>query len=730
MLPEIIDDIDGQLRNLSTPDIGADEYTPLPIDLGVTSFIEPATTYAQAGYNVNIKVKIKNFGADSINNFNVVFKIGNAAPVVQPYANYLLSNTSDSASYIMTVPAGKTEIKVYTSIATDGNNNNDTIKMNLFGIPVKAIPYFDNFDGNNEDWFQADGFTSQWQKGVPNASVINSAYSAPNVWTTVLSGNYANNSNDILYSPIFNNNTFKADTLKFWFRTDSELNKDGGYIEYKDVLNNWLRLGTIAPDTNGINWYNGTSPMWTGTGSGWQQAKYKVSNISNLPQMIQFRFVFNSDGTNNNYNGWAIDNFELTLLPIATDAGVVAIIDPITSKLGDTVYPTVTIKNFGINTLTSIPVKYSVNGQLIANEIFNTSLAPGATANYTFTTYFKVLNQPVYTLAAFTAIPTDYYNGADSTVKIINVSPALKDVGIAAIITPTDIVSSGSLVSVTVKIKNYGTTPQTSIPVSYQRGTQPVQNATWSGAALNLGDSVLFTFPTTFTAPLGSSFTFSAFTNLSDDAYPLNNKITKTVTLTNLPANAGNITSAATYGGDTICIPVSSTTPVVVNYSVPVIANATKYVWNYTGTNVTYTDTTSTANVSLTFNPNATDGNLTVYAFNSNGNGGVSPSFAIDVIQNCTIGIEEETADNFWLGQNMPNPANNNTIIEINLPQSGEIKFDIVNMIGKSVYSFTESKESGRHTLNLNTHELAGGVYYYSLTFKGKRLVNKMVVNK
>ncbi len=734
-LSNITTDIDGQLRDANTPDIGADEFSPLPIDLGVTTIYEPSVNYSQAGTNIVIKVRFKNFGADSISNFNVVCKYGNNAPIVQPYSAYLLSNKSDSIFFNVTVLPGNNEINTYTSLVSDGNHTNDTTKINFFGVPLKNIPYSDNFDGATEEWFKTGGGL-QWQRGIPNATVINTAHTAPNVWTTVLNGNYINNSDDYLYTPIFNNSILKADTLKFWFKIDAENNKDGGYIEYKDYNGQWLRLGSISTlDTNSVNWYNSTTTaMWTGTGLGWQQAKYAVSKMTNLPQYIQFRFVFYSDGVNNNFNGWAIDDFELTLLPIPDDAGVIAITNPNTSLMGDTVYPTITVKNFGLNPLTSIPVKYSINNQTPVSEIFNTTLAPGATADYTFNTYFKVLTQPTYTIKAYTTVTGDYYTGADTTTKVVNVSPALNDVGVTGIISPTDIVSSGSVITVKVKIKNFGTNPLTSIPVSFQRGTQPAINEVWTGPALNLGDTAIFSFNTTFTVPLGSSFAFSAFTTLANDAYIPNNKITKSITIsTTIPGNAGNISSTEpVFGGDTICFPIAATTPKVVTYTVPTIGNVSNYVWNYTGTNVTFTtnDTTTSNSVTISFEPNATSGLLTVYGFNTIGNGNTSPAFSIDIIQNCTIGIDEDLLDNFWMSQNMPNPTNSNTVIEYNIPKQGDISFEIVNMIGQSIYKFKETKEPGRHSINLNISDMPDGIYYYTLIYKGNRLVKKMIVNK
>ena len=95
---------------------------------------------------------------------------------------------------------------------------------------------------------------------------------------------------------------------------------------------------------------------------------------------------------------------------------------------------------------------------------------------------------------------------------------------------------------------------------------------------------------------------------------------TYTVTVNPLPAAAGVITGTAT-----VCQGQSA-----VAYSVPVIANATSYAWNYSGTGATITGGT-TRSITIDFAANATLGNLTVQGVNACGNGTVSANYAIAV---------------------------------------------------------------------------------------------------
>jgi len=727
-LPEVIDDIDGQLRSTTTPDIGADEYTPLPVDLGVTEIYEPSVNYSTAGNNVIVKVKFKNFGADSVTNFQVVYRAGNGQPVSHTYTGYLLSNKVDSITFTtpMVVIPNAFTIKAYTLIAGDGNNNNDTVSLNYFGIPLKSIPYFENFDNNNvQEWFITGGSNNQWERGVPNASVINSAYSAPNVWATKLNSNYANNSYSVLYTPMFNNSIFKADTLVFRHWVNAESNKDGGSIEYLNNSGAWKPLGSNNPnDINAVNWYNSTvSNMWTGTSNGWIESKYKIFNLPDVGSNLQFRFIFVADGTNNQ-NGWAIDDFKLTLAQIPFDAGVVNIVTPTSSNLGDTIQPNVTLRNNGLTALTSIPVKYSINGQLIATENWTGSLAPGATTNFTFAQKHKIMNQPSYKLCAWTALSNDYYVGNDSNCSTIIVSPAFKDVGIKAIISPRDTMFTSSVVPVKIVIKNFGSQPISSVPVYFKRGSTIFPTETWTGSPLNMGDTAVYLFNSTFNVPLGGSFGFSVYTDLPGDAYPTNDAIIRNIIISNsvLPSPAGNITSTlAPYYGDTVCFNTS------VPYTTELIPNATSYSWNYTGTGVTITGGT-TNNIIILFSNSATDGVLTVKGLNSAGDGLASLPFNIRVLP--CASIESPENNKLWLGQNMPNPSNLITKFEYYLPNNGNVEVEVMNILGQAVYHSNLNQPMGKHLHTLDVSSIPNGIYYYSITFKGTRLVKRMIVNK
>jgi hypothetical protein len=67
----------------------------------------------------------------------------------------------------------------------------------------------------------------------------------------------------------------------------------------------------------------------------------------------------------------------------------------------------VRIRNAGTEAQTSIPVKYSINGGTPASETYAGNLAPGATAEYTFTTPANLSASGTYNIKAWTALSGD-----------------------------------------------------------------------------------------------------------------------------------------------------------------------------------------------------------------------------------------------------------------------------------------------------------------------------------
>jgi len=689
---------------------------PIPHDAGISRMNGMGTFVPYNAANpYPAQFFIRNYGSDSLMTASMNFVVNNAAPVSHSWTGSLQSLVEDSVVSNLSLAYGMNSVMAYTSAVTgDTNYANDTLHAKVFKEYGTTVPYADNFEVNKY-WFNTDTVngapvTNLWQQGIPVSSSpsLNAVHSPVNAWVTKLSGNYPVSNTSILYTPVFDISVMLPDTLKFWqwrqFGTGTKAR-----IEYKNLSNAWVLLGDSL---SGTNWMN-TATGWAGIDTSWKQSKYYVKNLSNLGNTLQFRYIFTSGTSTATMKGWAIDDFELTLAPIPADGGVIAIVSPAASSLvGDIVNVTVTVKNFGTDILTNIPVKYH-KGSTVVSEIMPGPLSPGMFGNYTFNQTFQVDLQP-YGICAYTAVVGDVYVQNDSSCKTVTVNPAANDVGVTEIIQPGVSVGLGST-QIKVKIKNFGSLTQTAFTIGYQRGTQPSVEVPWTGS-LASGAITEFTFPSPMVVPAGLSFALAAYTKLSNDAYLHNDTIKKSVNICNIGI-PGAIAGLAS---------VNLNTSNVMYKFAGSVAGATSYNWYYSGTDVQIVDDLNNKDtVYLSFGPAATSGTLSVKAWNGTCEGNAS-NFAINVI----VGIDDVDGDNFWLAQNVPNPTTGLCSIEYNLPASGEVKFDIMNLFGQKVYSTNKNTVAGRHMFDVNLINLSAGVYYYTIEFKGKRLVKKMVVNK
>ena len=98
------------------------------------------------------------------------------------------------------------------------------------------------------------------------------------------------------------------------------------------------------------------------------------------------------------------------------------------------------------------------------------------------------------------------------------------------------------------------------------------------------------------------------------------------------------------------------------------------------------------------------------------------------------IEVEESVnsvPDAFQLKQNFPNPFNPSTTIEFTLPQAGNVKLTVYNLLGEEVAQLVnEFKEAGVHTINFNASGLNSGVYIYKLEANGLVQTRKMTLLK
>ncbi len=94
------------------------------------------------------------------------------------------------------------------------------------------------------------------------------------------------------------------------------------------------------------------------------------------------------------------------------------------------------------------------------------------------------------------------------------------------------------------------------------------------------------------------------------------------------------------------------------------------------------------------------------------------------------VSVNDITATNWYLGQNLPNPAQNKTVIPYTVPTDGTVMFKLTTISGQVIYSKSLDVLSGSHLLEIDIEKLSNGIYYYSMEYQGATITKKMNVVK
>lgn len=140
----ITDDIDGQTRNTTTPDIGADEFSIYPNDGGLISLQNSGNTCP--GSAQNIVVSLKNFGSSALTNVTFGMKVNGSNASTLTWTGLLGALNTTNVTVGSYNFSGDTiyNIKIYiktVNSGTDSNSYNDTLEINNFHTSFPAGTY-------------------------------------------------------------------------------------------------------------------------------------------------------------------------------------------------------------------------------------------------------------------------------------------------------------------------------------------------------------------------------------------------------------------------------------------------------------------------------------------------------------------------------------------------------------------------------------------------------------
>ena len=119
---------------------------------------------------------------------------------------------------------------------------------------------------------------------------------------------------------------------------------------------------------------------------------------------------------------------------------------------------------------------------------------------------------------------------------------------------------------------------------------------------------------------------------------------------------------------------------------------------------------------------------ITAY-FNAFGNQAIPYPFDGYVISvTDPTSVTENRRAEINLGQNMPNPAVISTQISFELSSASTVNFEVMNLVGQTVFTKTVIGKRGVNVIKLDTSEMESGVYLYSIRSGDKKMTKRLVV--
>jgi hypothetical protein len=86
----------------------------------------------------------------------------------------------------------------------------------------------------------------------------------------------------------------------------------------------------------------------------------------------------------------------------------------------------------------------------------------------------------------------------------------------------------------------------------------------------------------------------------------------------------------------------------------------------------------------------------------------------------------------FSVEQNYPNPFNPSTVIKYSVPSTSDVVVKVYNVLGKEIATLVNVKQqaAGEYSVRFDAHNLASGVYFYTMTAGNFNVTKKMIFMK
>ena len=389
-LLNIGDDIDGTIRSMTTPDIGADEFSGVSRDLGVIAILSPVDNSCGSAIT-EVKVIVSNFGGATETGFTVSCNITGSLSTTlgETFTGSLTSGTADTLTFSTTIntsAGGTYTLKAYTGLALDSDHSNDTLSSSRTVLAIPAPP------------------TATADSTCGSGTVLMTAVSADStIWYAAATGGSPLDTGATFTTPVLNA------TTSFYVASQNMCSSDRVEVVANVLPIPSVNLGNDTSVGSGNSVFFDAGPgfssyLWS---PGGETTRAITANTTDCYSVT----VTNSFGCEN------ADTVCLTII-LPTDVGIVSILTPTNGDCENaTADLSVSVRNFGANAATGIILHVNLTG--IVNTTYadtiQTSLASGTSFIRTLGA-ISTLGGGVLNIQAYTEFGPDLDNTNDTLV--------------------------------------------------------------------------------------------------------------------------------------------------------------------------------------------------------------------------------------------------------------------------------------------------------------------------
>ncbi len=253
----------------------------------------------QAGEDIFLCVNLEN--PEVVKTTGIQVGLNCSYPGVEIPNNLQLIGDADANSTIQTyfeisIPEGIADLTYISfEITYSANGVNQSTANLTIGIGLADFDF--NFENSNGGLISQGG----WQWGY---DTLMGSHSGLRVWGTYLSGNYPDNNETTLTTPVIplSDNA----QLRFWHKYQYDNHYDGGNVKVStDMGNSWVLIYPETGYDDAVIFALNDQSGFTGSNGVWTEVVFDLSSYANT--CVQIRWTSASDYYVNDY-GWYIDD--------------------------------------------------------------------------------------------------------------------------------------------------------------------------------------------------------------------------------------------------------------------------------------------------------------------------------------------------------------------------------------------------------------------------------------